>query len=1094
MKNIKNNYSAFAWLMAFALLTVFSCKRDIDELEPATFPTTAEVFIDGFSAGLAYAAFGGSDVTAFDTDTDVKYKGTTSMKFAVPDAESPNGSYAGGVFYTETGRDLSGYDALTFWAKASKAATIDLIGFGNDLGESKYQVSLQNVAVNSNWKKYIIPIPDASLLVEERGMLFYSEGPENGLGYTFWMDEVKFEKLGTLAHPEPFILEGQDQVFEAETGQKFPIGGLGVSFNLPTGIDQNVYAAPTYFTLTSSNPGVASINKDTVCVVDAGTAIVTAMMGDLEAVGSFTVQSTGTPVQPLAPAPAPTVPADSVISLFSNVYNDVPVDTWNTGWQFSTAETFDIQIDGDDVKRYRNLNFVGIEFTSQTIDITNMTHFHMDIWTPDMTSLPAAFRVLLVDFGADNTFDGGDDSSHELAFTQPTLASEQWVSLDVPLTDFAGLVNRANLAQMVLSGDLPNVYVDNVYFYDGGVVTTSGPTDAAPVPTQDPANVISIFSDTYTNVPNTDFNPDWGQATVVSQEDIAGNNTLIYAGLNYQGIQLEMPLDASGMTHLHLDFWTENSSLLNVFLISNGPVETPYALSVPTTGWASVDIPLTAFDPVVMADLIQFKFDGNGNIYLDNIYFYNDSTTGGGMPDDPAPMPTQDPGDVISVFSDTYTNIMGTDLNPDWGQATVVSEEMIMGNNTLVYSGLNYQGLDLGGSQDVSGMTHLHLDVWTDNSSALNVFLISSGPIETPYALTVPTSGWASFDIPLADFDPVDLADIIQFKFEGNGDIYIDNIYFYNEMTGGGMPTDPAPDPMQDPANVVSVFSDTYTNIMGTDLNPNWGQATVVSEEMIMGNNTLVYSGLNYQGLDLGGSQDVSGMTHLHLDFWTDNSDALNVFLISPGPIETPYALTVPTVGWASVDIPLGDFAPVDLADVIQFKFDGNGDIYLDNIYFYDDSPGGGDMPTDPAPDPTFDPSNVISIFSDTYTNVAGTDLNPNWGQATVVTEELIGGNNTLVYTGLNYQGIQLGSAQDVSGMTHLHLDFWTANSGALNVFLISSGPIETPYALTVPTSGWSSVDIPLGDFAPVDLADIIQFKFDGDGDIYLDNIFFHNQ
>ncbi len=59
MKYIKNNYSTIALLTALTLLMSTSCKRDLEELEPATYPTTSEVFIDGFSAGLNYAAFGG---------------------------------------------------------------------------------------------------------------------------------------------------------------------------------------------------------------------------------------------------------------------------------------------------------------------------------------------------------------------------------------------------------------------------------------------------------------------------------------------------------------------------------------------------------------------------------------------------------------------------------------------------------------------------------------------------------------------------------------------------------------------------------------------------------------------------------------------------------------------------------------------------------------------------------------------------------------------------------------------------------------------------------------------------------------------------
>lgn len=781
MKYIKIKPFAIALSLALSLFSMFGCKRDLDELEPATYPKIPEVFIDNFSEGLQYAAFGGSDVTAFQVDFDVKYEGTASMRFAVPDVGDPKGAYAGGAYYTTGGRDLTDYDVLTFWAKASKAATIDVVGFGNDLGESKHVVTLLNVAVNNNWQKFYIPIPDAAKLTQERGMFYYSEGPEDGLGYTFWIDEVKFEKLGTLAHPRPAILLGEDQVIAAETGIEQTIGGLIETFNLPTGVDQTVGVAPAYFTFSSSQTSVATVNSSgVVYIVDTGTAVITAKVGDVDAAGSLTITSSGQAVGPQNAAPTPTVNADSVISLFSNAYNNVTVDTWNTHWQFSTAEDFDIQVDGDDVKRYRNLNFVGIEFSSQTIDATAMTHFHLDIWTPDPTELPKAFKVLLVDFGADGVFGGGDDKSHELSFTAPTLQTGQWVGLDIPLSSFTGLVTRAHLAQLVLSGDLPNVYIDNVYFYTSGPVTTTGPTVAAPVPTRNPADVISIFSDTYTNVAGTNFNPDWGQATVVSQTPVQGNNTLLYSGLNYQGIELAGSLDASGMTHLHLDYWTSNSTLLNVYLISSGPLESAYSLTVPTSGWASLDIPLTSFSAVDLADLIQFKFDGNGDIYLDNIYFYV-AGSGGTTPTTAAPTPTYSASGVISVFSDAYTNIGGTDLNPNWGQATQVSQVQVQSNNTLLYTGLNYQGIQLGSSQNLSAMTHLHLDFWTANSTAFKVYLISPGPAETPYTLIVPTSGWTSIDIPLTVFTPVvDLTDVIQFKFEGDGTIYLDNILFHN--------------------------------------------------------------------------------------------------------------------------------------------------------------------------------------------------------------------------------------------------------------------------------------------------------------------------
>lgn len=775
-----NRYYSTILLSALCCsLIIFGCERTIDDLDPATFPAKGEVFIDGFPGDLIYSAYGDSKVTAFTIDETESYQGSASMKFEVPNVNDPKGGYAGGVFFTSTGRDLSGFDALTFWARSSQAILLDEIGFGNDLEASLYTAGLFGVPLNSNWQKYVIPIPDPSKLTRERGMLYFAEVAENKAGYTFWIDEVKFEKLGTIAHPKPRILDGQDQIISGEIGEVLTIGGLNVSYNMPTGVDQSMSLAPAYFSFSSTNTSVANVNElGQVSVLDSGTTVITAMLAGLAADGSMTIESIGEAIKPATTAPVPSVHPDSVISLFSDAYTNVTVDTWNTRWQFSTAEDSDLKVNGDNIKRYRNLNFVGIEFSSETIDASDMTHFHIDIWTPDPTELPSSFKIRLNDFGSDGTFDGGDDSSHELSFTRPLLQTEQWVSIDVPLTNFTGLLEREHLAQLVLSGDLPTVFIDNVYFYNSGTVINTGPKEGAPVPARDPMQVISIFSDSYSNVPGTDFNPDWGQATVVSQESINGNNTLVYKGLNYQGIQLGANLDASSMTHLHLDYWTDNSSALNSFLISSGPVESGVPLTVPSSGWSSMDIPLSSFSAVDISDIIQFKFDGNGDIYLDNIYFYNDSG-GGGSPTMGAPDPVHAPADVISIFSDAYSDVAGTNLNPGWGQATVVTIEPIDGNNTLIYRGLNYQGIELGSSQDVTGMTTLHLDVWSSNSSALSVFLISPGPVETARIISVPTSGWSSLELPLSEFAPVDLTNVFQFKFEGNGDIFIDNIYFH---------------------------------------------------------------------------------------------------------------------------------------------------------------------------------------------------------------------------------------------------------------------------------------------------------------------------
>ena len=709
-----------------------------------------------------------------------------------------------------------------------------------------------------------------------------------------------------------------------------------------------------------------------------------------------------------------------------------------------------------------------------------------------------------------------------------TTATEEWEVLVFDMVNPAGgaIDPFAAYGKFVIFYDFGNAGTGtavNFYWDDithGGVAGVEGPTAptaSAPAPSADSANVVSIFSDAYTDLEGTDFNPNWGQATVVTTETIDGGSVLKYAGLNYQGTGLSAAQDVSGYDTLHVDFWTADSTALNLFLINSGDVtggdavEVAYAFDVSVTGsWVSVDIPLSSFSPVDLTMVDQMKVDGNGTIFWDNIYF-SKSAAAPTAPTASAPAPSADSANVVSIFSDAYTDLEGTDFNPNWGQATVVTTETIDGGSVLKYAGLNYQGTGLSAAQDVSGYDTLHVDFWTADSTALNLFLINSGDVtggdavEVAYAFDVSVTGsWVSVDIPLSSFSPVDLTMVDQMKVDGNGTIFWDNIYFSKSAAAPTAPTASAPAPSADSANVVSIFSDAYTDLEGTDFNPNWGQATVVTTETIDGGSVLKYAGLNYQGTVLSAAQDVSGYDTLHVDFWTADSTALNLFLINSGDVtggdavEVAYAFDVSVTGsWVSVDIPLSSFSPVDLTMVDQMKVDGNGTIFWDNIYF-SKSAAAPTAPTASAPAPSADSANVVSIFSDAYTDLEGTDFNPNWGQATVVTTETIDGGSVLKYAGLNYQGTALSAAQDVSGYDTLHVDFWTADSTALNLFLINSGDVtggdavEVAYAFDVSVTGsWVSVDIPLSSFSPVDLTMVDQMKVDGNGTIFWDNIYF---
>ena len=448
-----------------ALVFFVGCQNDDSDLQVAKFSKDPNVFIDGFSSGLIYAAFSGTDIFAFQVDNKVTYNNTSaSMRFDVPNINDPAGAYAGGAFFTGVGRDLSSYNALTFWAKSSVAATIGVVGFGIDLGANTYPASLSDVRLSTVWRKFTIPIPDASKLKTEKGMFYISAGPENGNGFTFWVDEVKFENIGTIAYGQASINNGLNTTVTSFNGVAANVTGLTSTFNLLNGVNQVVNASPNYFIFTSSNTAVATVNeKGVVTTVGPGTAVITASVGGIPAKGALTIQSLGS----FSAAPTPTKAAANVISLFSNRYTNAAVEYYNGYWApYQTTQSADFNVNGDTVLNYTNFNFVGIQFSQPTINATLMTNIHVDLFIPATIASGANFKIKVVDFGADGAFGGTDDKSHTLTYTSPTLVSQSWISIDVPFTSMPGLTTRAHLAQVIFEGtNIPNFYADNIYFY-----------------------------------------------------------------------------------------------------------------------------------------------------------------------------------------------------------------------------------------------------------------------------------------------------------------------------------------------------------------------------------------------------------------------------------------------------------------------------------------------------------------------------------------------------------------------------------------------------------------------------------------------------
>lgn len=444
-------------MLALALACGLGACRDDGPTGPAESPSDGEVFTDEYGPDVTFQAFGGSKLDAVAIDNAQAQSGSASLRVTVPAVGDPSGFYAGGAFTTSTPRDLSTFNALVFWARAATAATLDVAGFGNRNTETNpYLVEVSALPLTTTWQRFVVPIPDASRLTAEEGLFFFAEGSEGGAANTIWFDEIEFQAVSGVTFPRPALGSESLALQVGGTGQ---VGNIPVTYQVG-GEDMTVRVAPGYFTLRSSDTMVARVSTSgTITMVGEGTAQITATLQGIPATGSLTVSTAAGPTEA---APTPTYPAADVISLFSDAYADVTVDTWSAPWD--QADVADVAVAGNAAKRYANLVFAGIEFTSAPVNATTMTHFRMDVWTAD----PGPFRIKLVDFGANGAFGGGDDVEHELTFTAtstPALVTGTWVTLDIPLSQFAGMTTRGHVAQLIISGDPNTVWVDNVLFH-----------------------------------------------------------------------------------------------------------------------------------------------------------------------------------------------------------------------------------------------------------------------------------------------------------------------------------------------------------------------------------------------------------------------------------------------------------------------------------------------------------------------------------------------------------------------------------------------------------------------------------------------------
>jgi hypothetical protein len=405
--------------------------------------------------------------------------------------------------------------------------------------------------------------------------------------------------------------------------------------------------------------------------------------------------------------------------------------------------------------------------------------------------------------------------------------------------------------------------------------------------------------------------------------------------------------------------------------------------------------------------------------------------------------------DVISIYGDTYTNI-ATNYNPNWGQSGFgqVNPTFSVGNGNVVlaYPNFNYQGTELT-TTNASAMEFLHVDIWTNANPSTSIVQVSpinngTGAAETLVTINHVAGQWTSVDIPKSAFTGMTWDSVFQLKFAANG-------------PGSAVP--------------ITIYLD---NIYFWKAPTPLGTVATLSDLRVNGSTINNFLAVNNQ----------------------------YTFGVAQGTTTVPQITATPTDANANVVITQATAIPGTATVVVTSQ---NGQVV--NTYSVAFSFILPTAPSTPAPTPTKAAADVISIYGDTYTNIA-TNYNPNWGQSgfgQVNPAFSVGnGNVVLAYPNFNYQGTEL-TTTNASAMEFLHVDIWTNANPSTSIVQVSpinnvTGAAETLVTINHVAGQWFSVDIPKSAFTGMTWDSVFQLKFAANGPnsatpitIYLDNIYF---
>ena len=635
MKKIYNNNNVYAFAKAIIALLIFSgCQPDDQNLELATFPNIAEVFTD-VPVNLTDQFFvsfdpnAGANTNGFGTDNTTVFEGSTSIRIDVPSPNDPNGNFIGGIFLDRgEGRNLTTYNTLSFYALGSTTATIS-VGFGTDFETNSFAVST-DIDLRTGWNKYVIPIPNADRLVQERGMFLFAagSGSTNGFGYTFWLDEIRFENSNLVSQNGAAILGGQNQTTAANAGSTVTISDTFVDFNVLTNPENagnnaellTVTTTPGYFDFTSSNESVATVDAFGVVSIlsDEGTAVITASLDGMDAVGSLSIME---------------VDGGNNVDDSGNTQVMLPL-----GFESSTLPYNPMEFGGAPSAVVANPmigglnNSTNVLSTQKVVGSEPFAGIIMDLDVPvdfseqqQVSALvfsPAAGTTVLLGFEDSNV--PGAPSPSQIAVTETTTVANQWQELTF---DYTGLVDNAvdyNRLVLIYNNGTPGD--DSVFFIDDiqlteGTGGDGGDEDNLLENGDFEQGMVTWFGNAFNVV------EDGGNSFNQSDNEIAPNPF---------DVNLSHPVELTGGTTYTLSFDAATSAedVSRTLIAGIGLNEGDFSSATETVTVTSdlQTYTLTLTPPAGSANS-RVLFDlgaDNGLLVIDNVVLTTDGMTGGG--------------------------------------------------------------------------------------------------------------------------------------------------------------------------------------------------------------------------------------------------------------------------------------------------------------------------------------------------------------------------------------------------------------------------------------------------------------------------------